>query len=151
MFEAMVAGIRQEVVRRIFLARVRKDQGVERKSVVKNPVGNVGGDVSLKKQLKEVNVNNGQYILSVGQVGDTQPVKNPFISDTQAPVVAKWVADYLVNRKELSGEFRSDPRLDALDRVVVANQFAESVVLITEIKFAFNGAFRGKYAGRAGV
>ena len=108
-------------------------------------------DVSLKKQLKEVNVNNGQYILSVGQVGDTQPVKNPFISDTQAPVVANWVADYLVNRKELSGEFRSDPRLDALDRVVVANQFAENVVLITEIEFSFNGAFRGKYAGRAGV
>ncbi|MBE6914661.1 MAG: preprotein translocase subunit SecA [Ruminococcaceae bacterium] len=50
MFEAMVSGIRQEVVRRIFLARVRKDQGVERKSVVKNPVGSVGGDISLKKQ-----------------------------------------------------------------------------------------------------
>ncbi len=50
MFETMVAGIRQEVVRRIYLARVRKEQGVERRSVAKNPVGNVGGDVSLKKQ-----------------------------------------------------------------------------------------------------
>ena len=50
MFETMVAGIRQEVVRRIYLVRIRKEQGVERKSVVKNPVTNVGGDVSLKKQ-----------------------------------------------------------------------------------------------------
>ena len=50
MFEAMIAGIRQEVVRRIYLARVRKEQGVERKSVVKNPVTNLGGDASLKKQ-----------------------------------------------------------------------------------------------------
>ena len=50
MFEAMVAGIRQEVVRRIYLVRLRKDRAVERKSVVKNPVTNVGGDVSLKKQ-----------------------------------------------------------------------------------------------------
>lgn len=108
-------------------------------------------DVSLKKQLKDVNVNNGQYVLSIGHVGDTQPVNNPFISDEQAPIVARWVADYLVNRKELSGEFRVDPRLDALDRVIVANQFAESVVLITEIEFTFNGAFRGKYVGRAGV
>jgi preprotein translocase subunit SecA len=50
MFETMIAGIRQEVVRRMYLVRVRKEQGVERKSVVKNPVTNVGGDVSLKKQ-----------------------------------------------------------------------------------------------------
>ena len=50
MFETMIAGIRQEVVRRIYLVRVRKEQGVERKSVVKNPVTNIGGDVSLKKQ-----------------------------------------------------------------------------------------------------
>ena len=50
MFEAMIAGIRQEVVRRIYLVRVRKEQGVERKSVVKNPVTNVGGDASVKKQ-----------------------------------------------------------------------------------------------------
>jgi len=50
MFETMISGIRQEVVRRIFLARVSRDRGVERKSVVKNPVTNVGGDVSLKKQ-----------------------------------------------------------------------------------------------------
>ena len=50
MFENMVSGIRQEVVRRIYLARVRANQGVERKSVVKNPVTNIGGDVTLKKQ-----------------------------------------------------------------------------------------------------
>ena len=50
MFETMIAGIRQEVVRRIYLVRVRKEQGVERKSVVKNPVANLGGDASLKKQ-----------------------------------------------------------------------------------------------------
>ena len=50
MFDAMVSGIRQEVVRRIYLARVRAGQGVQRKSVAKNPVGNVGGDTSVKKQ-----------------------------------------------------------------------------------------------------
>ena len=50
MFENMVSGIRQEVVRRMFLARVRSNQGVARKSVVKNPAANVGGDASVKKQ-----------------------------------------------------------------------------------------------------
>ena len=50
MFETMVAGIRQEVARRMYLARVRNDRGVERKSVVKNPTANAGGDDSVKKQ-----------------------------------------------------------------------------------------------------
>ena len=50
MFDTMVAGIRQEVVRRMYLAQVRRDQDVQRKSVAKNAVGNVGGDVTLKKQ-----------------------------------------------------------------------------------------------------
>ncbi len=50
MFENMVSGIRQEVVRRMYLARVRSNQGVARKSVVKNPAANAGGDASVKKQ-----------------------------------------------------------------------------------------------------
>ena len=50
MFETMIGGIREEVVRRIFLARVNKDQGVERKAVTKTDLNAVGGDISLKKQ-----------------------------------------------------------------------------------------------------
>ncbi len=50
MFEAMVAGIRQEVSRRMYLVRVRQNEGVQRKSVVKNPVANAGGDDSVKRQ-----------------------------------------------------------------------------------------------------
>ena len=50
MFDAMVAGIRQEVVKRIFTTNIRSQQTVERKSVVKNPVTNIGGDASIKKQ-----------------------------------------------------------------------------------------------------
>jgi len=50
MFDNMISGIRQEVVRRIYLARVRTGQGIQRRSVVKNPVTNAGGDSSLKKQ-----------------------------------------------------------------------------------------------------
>ena len=108
-------------------------------------------EISLSKQLKGVDINNGQYTLSVGPVGETQQITNPLISDTQAPAVAQWVANYLVNRRELSGEFRADPRLDALDRVVNTNDFSTSIVLVTEVKYSYNGAFRGSYEGRAGV
>lgn len=108
-------------------------------------------EMSLTKQLKAIDVNNGQYVLTVGTVGETQPISNPLISDAQAPVVAQWAADYLQNRKTLSGSFRSDPRLDPLDRVTNQNQFSESVVLVTEIKYTYNGAFKGDYEGRQGA
>jgi preprotein translocase subunit SecA len=52
MFEAMIGGIKEEVVRRLFIARVKKEQSLERKSVAKNPnaINNAGGDDSVKKQ-----------------------------------------------------------------------------------------------------
>ncbi len=50
MFETMVGGMRQEVVRRVYLARVRANEGIQRKSVVKSDTMNVGGDPSVKRQ-----------------------------------------------------------------------------------------------------
>jgi len=108
-------------------------------------------ELQLSKQLKAININNGQYVLSVGSIGDVQPISNPLISDTQAPVVAAWASDYLLNRQTLDGEFRIDPRLDPLDRITNENQFSESTVLVTEVQIDFNGAFRGAYKGRRGA
>lgn len=108
-------------------------------------------EIELSKQLRAVDINNGQYTLSVSDVGDTQQISNPLISDTQAPTVAQWAADYLINRRTLSGEFRADPRLDPLDRVVNTNSFATSNVLVTQITYTYNGAFRGNYEGRSGA
>ncbi len=50
MFEAMIAGIRAEVVRRIFTVRVRREENVQRKSVAKNATTNAPGDGTVKKQ-----------------------------------------------------------------------------------------------------
>lgn len=108
-------------------------------------------ELQLNKQLKEVNVNNGQYVLSVGSAGESQPIDNPLISDAQAPTVAAWSRDYLVNRQTVSGNFRADPRLDPLDRVTNKNQFGESIVLVTQFGITYNGAFGGSYEGRRGV
>lgn len=108
-------------------------------------------EISLTKQLKAVDINNGSYVLTIGNVGETQKVTNQLISEDRAATVAQWTADYLQNRKVLSGDFRADPRLDALDRVTNVNQFAESIVLVTEINYTYNGAFRGSYEGRAGI
>lgn len=108
-------------------------------------------EITLTKQLKAVDVNDGTAIVKSGTVGETQSVRNPLISDERAETVGQWTEQYLRNRRVLSGEWHSDPRLDALDRVTIGNQFAESVVLVTEVQFNFGGAFRGSYEGRNNV
>lgn len=105
-------------------------------------------EIVLSKQLKAVDINQGQYSIVVGTRGETQQLSNDLITDNQAPIVAKWISDFLVNRRQLSGEFRADPRLDPLDIVVNENQFSRSMVLITELQLNYNGAFRGNYEGR---
>ncbi|SMC87660.1 preprotein translocase subunit SecA [Papillibacter cinnamivorans] len=50
MFEAMVAAIREETVRRVFLARIKSPESVKREKVAKNATENAGGDDSVKKQ-----------------------------------------------------------------------------------------------------
>ena len=50
MFEAMISGIKSEVVRRIFTVRVRKEQTIERKAAAKANLNNVGDDASVKRQ-----------------------------------------------------------------------------------------------------
>ena len=53
MFEAMVAGIREETVRRLFIVRVPREKTIERKAVAKNASANVGGEPVKKKPVKK--------------------------------------------------------------------------------------------------
>ena len=53
MFEAMISGIREEVVRRVFISRVQTTDTLKRKGVSKNlqaQAANAGGDSSVKRQ-----------------------------------------------------------------------------------------------------
>lgn len=105
-------------------------------------------ETSLSKPLKSVNINDGDYILSVSETGVEQPVNNSLISTTQAPTVAAWVRDILLNRQTLAGEWRADPKTDALDTVTVDTPFKTNRTVLTSVELTFNGAFRGTYEGR---
>jgi len=53
MFEEMIGGIKEEVVRRVFTVRIRKDESLQRRGVAKDfraSAQNVGGDVSARRQ-----------------------------------------------------------------------------------------------------
>ena len=49
MFDQMIDGIRSEVVRRIYTAQVKKNEGVQRKSVSRNAAAMAGGDGTLRR------------------------------------------------------------------------------------------------------
>ena len=53
MFEAMVQGIREETVRRLFTVQVRREQPIERKAVARNAAAHVGGAPVKKKPVKK--------------------------------------------------------------------------------------------------
>jgi len=77
MFEAMVNGIKEEVVKRIFTVKVRKEQPLERKKVTKSAVENVGGDGPVKKQpiKKDVKVGRNDPCPCGSKKPDGTPVK----------------------------------------------------------------------------
>ena len=54
MFEAMIRGIREETVRRLYIVRVTQQQPLERKSVSTAQTANVGGEPQKKKPVKKV-------------------------------------------------------------------------------------------------
>ena len=111
-------------------------------------------EMELSKPLKTVSVSYGEngytHELSVGSSGEVQTVNNDFVStEAQATEIAELVKETLESRKKIKGEFRADPRLDLFDVVIVESKYGYvGGVVITNIKYTFNGAFHGSYEGR---
>ncbi len=106
-------------------------------------------EFNLTKELKAVTVNQGLGTATNSATGNVQTVDNPLIvSAGVANAVAEWCRGCLKNRKIVSGEFRADPRLDALDTVTVVSKYGSNPVQITNVKYTYNGAFRGAFTGR---
>ena len=108
-------------------------------------------EIELSKPIKSVSVTRDDettYVLTVGDTGETQTVNNPLIGNQQREI-AEWVRDTLATRKTISGEFRADPRLDVFDIVTVQSKYGDIInVAITDIKYTYNGSFKGAYTGK---
>lgn len=84
-----------------------------------------------------------------GVSGETVTVDNMLItSQDRAVAIGSWVETYMRNRMTLSSDWRADPRLDALDMVDNENDYGTNKVLMTEVKYSYNGAFKGSGEGR---
>jgi hypothetical protein len=83
------------------------------------------------------------------ELGETVSVNNPLItSQERASAIGLWVKDYMKNRKIVSTNWRADPRLDALDEVSIENDYGTNSVIMTNVEYSYNGAFRGSGEGR---
>ena len=111
-------------------------------------------EYEMNKPLKFVTVEYGTEKLSesveVSSRGENQTVKNPLIVTSDDAIrVGKVTAALLKNRKVISGEFRADMRLDALDNAMIVSKYASNVIAVTDVEYSTTGgAFRGKYTGR---
>lgn len=106
-------------------------------------------DYEITKELKAVDVNDGLGVATNSDRGETQTVKNDLIQNaTVATNVAEWIKQTLKNRKLISGEYRADPRLDALDKITIINKYATNTAIITNVKYEYKGSFKGSYEGR---
>lgn len=110
-------------------------------------------EYTINKPLKAVSVAYGENlhtIVNVDSKGEIQTVDNPLIIDEEDAVrVGENTKEILSNRKVITGEFRADMRLDALDNIIVASKYASNIICITDISYSTTGsAFKGTYTGR---
>ena len=83
--------------------------------------------------------------------GADQTVDNPLITTKElAQAVGEWTANILGGRTTVTGDFRPDVRLSAGDIITIENQFSESgnKIVVTSIKYDFDGGFKGTVEGR---
>ena len=110
-------------------------------------------EYTFDKPLKAISVGYGEEqreVIAVGDKGAVQTVDNVMLlTRADAQRVGDRAREVLEARKTISGEFRADMRLDALDPVIVTSKYATNIVAITDIRFSTTGgAFRGEYTGR---
>lgn len=98
---------------------------------------------------KEVESTTTNLPINLGLTGETITVDNPLITDVvRASSLGAWLAFHLGHRMTLDSSWRADVRLDALDIITNKNNYNANRVRMTDVKYKFNGAFRGTGEGK---
>ena len=112
-------------------------------------------EYTISKPLKAVAVGYGDdqdevLVRTDTGIGEVLTVYNVFLrTEEDARRVGKHTGEMLLNRKVITGDFRADVRMDALDNIVVTSKYASNVIAVTEVSYStVGGTFRGRYTGR---
>ena len=112
-------------------------------------------EISFSNKLKNISysVNNASKTYPSGATGDgvTQSISNAFLSDSIIAQPKNALTEsykILSNRRTATLSYRASPHNDALDFVKLNHQFGySSNLLITDVKYTFNGCFKGSVTG----
>lgn len=81
--------------------------------------------------------------------GETITLDNPLVtSQARAESIGRWSIDYLSKRTSLDLSWRVDPSIDALDIITSKGEYSPNKVIMTDVTFEYNGAFRGNGKGK---
>lgn len=110
-------------------------------------------EYTMNKPMKAVSVGYGddqRVVVTVGNNGSVQTVDNPMLlTENDALRVANRTVKMLSDRKVISGEYRADVRMDALDPIIVTSKYASNIIAVTDVEYSTTGgAMRGRYTGR---
>lgn len=112
-------------------------------------------EISFSNKLKNISysVNNASKTYPSGATGDgvTQSISNALLSDSIIAQPKNALTEsykILSNRRTATLSYRASPHNDALDFVKLNHQFGySSNLLITDVKYTFNGCFKGSVTG----
>lgn len=112
-------------------------------------------EYTISKPLKAVSVGYGSdqqrtLVPTTVGIGEVQSVDNPFIrTEEDGQRVGKHTGEMLLNRRVITGDFRADVRLDALDNIIVSSKYSSNIIAVTDVSYSTTGGtFRGTYTGR---
>jgi hypothetical protein len=85
----------------------------------------------------------------LSNTGVFQTIENPLATmSAEAHDLAYDLERFIKSRQIVDLEWRSDPRLDILDKVTVRGKYGDLTVVMTDIHYTYNGNFRARGRGR---
>lgn len=116
-------------------------------------------EIELTKPLKQVSVvcydfygsDQVANVVSINATGETVTIDNPYMwkNTSFTNTVSQAYAEWWKHRGFVSGEYRADPRLELFDVIKVESKYGLiSPVMVTQIKYTYNGSFHGVYKGK---
>lgn len=114
-------------------------------------------EVSLSKPIKYVSIRctntagevDAKLLTEQCEYGETQSFELLMVNEGVVNnIFADFIKPVVKYREQVSGEYRSDPRLDVFDLVNVETKYGDMLMVLTGIKYTYSGSFHGEYLAR---
>ena len=107
------------------------------------------GDYSVEVRGRPIVETEHSIRVPLSNTGVFQTIENPLATmSAEAHDLAYDLERFIKSRQIVDLEWRSDPRLNVLDKVTVRGKYGDLTVVMTDIHYTYNGNFRARGRGR---